>query len=136
MKISSTKAGKLHFIRLNKDDDILLTLRKVVEEKKIKTGFIMNGLGSVQSYHYHVVADCNIPPAESFPKAEEPCDVIAVTGMVIDGRVHAHIILSDSEKAQGGHLEEGTRVLTFTVIVIMEAEELSFTDWDGVGIEM
>lgn len=136
MKIDSTTAGKIHFIRLNQGDDILLSLRKAVEEKNIKTGFIMNGLGSVQSYHYHVVSDCNIPPAESFPKADDPCDVISVTGLVIDGRVHAHIILSDDKKAQGGHLEEGTKVLTFSVIVIMEVEDLAFTNWDGVGIEL
>ncbi len=133
MKIISTEVKKIHFVRLNPGDDILLSLREVVKETGIKTGFIANGLGSVQSYHYHVVADTNLPPKEAFPKAEEARDVVTITGAIIDGRVHAHIVLSDDKKAEGGHLEEGTRVLTFSMISIMELEDVSFTGWDAIN---
>lgn len=133
MKITSTEVKKIHFVRLNPGDDILLSLREAVSKIGIQTGFIANGLGSVQSYHYHVVADKNLPPAELFPKAEEPRDVVTITGPIIDGRVHAHIVLSDDKKAEGGHLEEGSRVLTFTLVAIMEFEDVSFTNWDAIN---
>ena len=32
----------------------------------------------------------------------------------------------------GGHMEEGCRVLTFSLITIAETPEASFTDWDKV----
>jgi predicted DNA-binding protein with PD1-like motif len=36
----------------------------------------------------------------------------------MDGRVHAHIIFSNQEKAMGGHLEPGTTVFTFAIITL------------------
>ena len=45
----------LFFVRLNPDEDILLTLRKAVEENGIQNAVILTGIGSVKSYHFHVV---------------------------------------------------------------------------------
>jgi hypothetical protein len=33
----------------------------------------------------------------------------------------------------GGHMEEGCRVLTFSLITIAETPRASFTGWDTVG---
>ena len=49
-----------------------------------------------------------------------------------EGRVHAHITFSDTEKAMGGHLEEGTRVLTFSLITLAETDGLDLTGWDAL----
>jgi predicted DNA-binding protein with PD1-like motif len=38
--------------------------------------------------------------------------------MIIDGTVHCHITVSDTEKAVGGHLELGSTVFTFAVITL------------------
>jgi predicted DNA-binding protein with PD1-like motif len=56
-----------------------------------------------------------------------------MTGLVIDGRVHAHITFSDIEKVQGGHLEEGCRALTFSVVVLAETPDAKLTGWDKIG---
>ncbi len=45
-------------------------------------------------------------------------DLIAVQGFVLNGRVHAHITLSDENSAVGGHLEPGTKSLTFFILTI------------------
>ena len=55
------------------------------------------------------------------------------TGLIIDGRVHAHITLSNTDTALGGHLEEGCKVLTFSVVVIAETPNVRLTEWDRVG---
>lgn len=133
MIIKEAMIKRLVLVRLDTGDDILLRLREAVAKSNIHSGFIMNGLGSAQSYHYHVVADTNLPPKEAFPKGEAALDIVGITGMVIDGRVHAHIEFSDDTKVHGGHLEEGARVLTFTVIAIADLGDLSVTDWDHIG---
>jgi len=45
-------------------------------------------------------------------------DVLSVQGFIFDGRVHAHISLSDETKVIGGHLEPGTKALTFLIVTI------------------
>lgn len=134
MIVQEAKIQRVVMVRLDPGDDILLSLREAVSQSSIHTGVIVSGLGSTQSYHYHVVADKNLPPKELFPKGEEPFDIVSITGLVIDGRVHAHITFSDSAKAQGGHLEEGCRVLTFAAITIADlGAGASVTDWDAIG---
>ncbi len=128
----STEIKRLVLLRLNPGDDILNSLRQAVKENDIKSGVIMNGLGSSSSYHYHVVADTNLPPKEAYPKAEGGYDIVCLSGLVIDGRIHAHILFSDDTKAQGGHLEEGTRVLTFNVIIIADIGDTELSDWDSI----
>ncbi|OQC43969.1 MAG: hypothetical protein BWX60_00859 [Candidatus Marinimicrobia bacterium ADurb.Bin030] len=45
-------------------------------------------------------------------------DLISVQGYILNGRVHAHIALSDANSVVGGHLESGTKALTFFIITI------------------
>lgn len=123
----------LFFVRLNPDEDILLTLRKAVEENGIQNAVILTGIGSVKSYHFHVVDSMVNPPHEAYPKGEQGCDIVNINGMVIAGRVHAHITFSDAKVAFGGHLEEGCKVLTFSVIVLTEMTDADFTRWDAIG---
>ncbi len=133
MKIQQTTITKLVILRLNPGDDLLLSLREAVKDEKIKNGLILNGLGSVSAYHWHVVSDDNLPPAECYIHKPLPCDILAMSGAIIDGRVHAHIALSNEQVAHGGHLEEGTKALTFAVIVIGVTPEADYTGYDKIG---
>jgi predicted DNA-binding protein with PD1-like motif len=72
----------------------------------------------------------NLPPAESYPKSEQPLDVVAVGGLIIDGRVHAHIDFSDERNGFGGHLEEGCLALTFIVVALADLGEVKLSHWD------
>ena len=130
MRIASGKLTRLHVIHLNNGDDILLGLREAVARKNIQHGVILGAIGSVTSYHFHVVASSVVPPAELFPKAEGPYNIADMTGFIFNGRVHCHIIFSDDKIAFGGHLEEGCKVLTFNVVTIAEADEMDLTDFD------
>lgn len=126
---------RIVLVRLEPGDDILAGLRQAVEEQGIRNGVILNGLGSARSYRYHVVADNELPPLEAFPAGREPRDIVAYSGAIFDGRVHAHITFSDSTKAEGGHLEPGTQVLTFTIIAIADlGDHVNFADWDTIGV--
>ncbi|MEJ2629318.1 MAG: DUF296 domain-containing protein, partial [bacterium] len=79
---------------------------------------ILTGIGSVTDYHFHVVSDKNLPPAEEYPHASCALDLIAVQGYILNSRVHAHITLSGENSVIGGHLEKGTKALTFFILTI------------------
>ena len=133
MVIQNANVTRLVTIRLNPGDDVLLSLREAVQKAGIRSGVILNGIGSLTHYHVHVVKTTNLPPGDVFWRGEGPFDILQITGFVIDGRVHAHLTFSNTEMAMGGHMEEGCRVLTFSLITIAETPEASFTDWDKVG---
>ena len=105
-------------VRLKNKTDMLDGLKLAVAREKIKNAVFMSGFGSVTAFHTHVVANTTLPPKDTFTKENGPFDLLNVSGMVIDGKVHAHITLSDTKKATGGHLEPGTQVFTFATITL------------------
>lgn len=127
----SSQFERIEIARMSSGIDLLEGLNKVVNEKKIKNGVILSGIGSVTDYHFHVVSDKNLPPAEEFPKASVAKDLTSVQGYILDGRVHAHITLSDENSVIGGHLEPGTKALTFFIITIgVLSEDLDIAHFD------
>ena len=109
---------RIEIVRMRNGTDMLEGLNNFIAEKNVKNAVILTGIGSVTDYHFHVVSDKNLPPAEEFPEASVAKDLIAVQGYIINGRVHAHITLSDENSVIGGHLEPGTKALTFFIITI------------------
>jgi uncharacterized protein len=133
MVVQNAEMRRLVLARLNPGDDVLLSLREVVQREKIGTGVILNGIGSLSRYHVHVVKTTNLPPGDIYFEGEGPFDILNVTGFILDGRVHAHLTFSNTEKAMGGHLEEGCRILTFAVVTLAETPDTSLGTWDRVG---
>jgi len=109
---------RIEIVRMKPGTDMLEGLEKFVKEENIKNAVILTGIGSVTDYHFHVVSDKNLPPAEEFPKASVAMDLIAVQGYILNTRIHAHITLSDENSVIGGHLEPGTKALTFFILTI------------------
>ena len=122
-------------IRIAPGDDILLGIRQAVREHGLKNGVVMTGFGSVSRSHFHVVMSNDLPPAESYPKSNQPLDICVMGGFIIDGRVHCHITFSDERNAFGGHLEEGCLALTFTNLAIADMGDVKVTDWDTIKEE-
>jgi predicted DNA-binding protein with PD1-like motif len=116
--VVTSEFKRIEIIRMRSDTDLLNGLNEAVKENNIKNAVILAGIGSVTDYHFHVVSDKNLPPTEEFTKASIPKDLISVQGYILNGRVHAHITLSDENSVIGGHLEPGTKALTFFIITI------------------
>jgi predicted DNA-binding protein with PD1-like motif len=133
MRAQPFAASRFLALRLDPGEDLLLALRAAVSEQGIRNAAILSGVGSLDRYHFHVVKTTNMPPGNTFVRGEGPFDILSVTGLVVDGEVHAHITFSNTEIAMGGHLEEGCRVLTFAVVVVAEAPDVDFTGWDKRG---
>jgi predicted DNA-binding protein with PD1-like motif len=113
-----TSFDRFMVARLKHKTDLLDGLEQIAGKEKIKNAVIITGIGSVTDYHIHVVDNKTFPSKNAFIKGDTPMDVTNITGYIIDGRVHAHLTLSDENLAIGGHLEPGTTVFTFCVITI------------------
>src|SRR2546428_10682605 len=110
--------SRVVIVRLKNKTDMLDGLKQAVAREKIKNAVFISGFGSVTAYHTHVVGNTTLPPKDTFTKENGPFDLLNVSGMVIDGKVHAHITLSGTQKTTGGHLEPGTPVFTFATITL------------------
>lgn len=121
-------------LRLKFGTDLLAGIRNAVAEQKIKNAVILSGFGSVRNYQVHQVANRDLPVKEIFVQnPDAPADILSMSGMIADGRVHAHITMADANKAFGGHLEPDTQVYTFAIVtlgVLDDSADMSkFDDW-------
>ena len=91
-------ASRFVALRLDPGEDVLLSLRAAVEELKIRNAAILSGVGSLDRYHFHVVKTTNMPPGNTFVQGEGPFDILTVTGLVVDGKIHAHITFSNTDR--------------------------------------
>jgi len=132
MLAERTSIKNLIFLRFNPGDDLLTSLEKAAKDHNIKNAVILCGIGSAQSHHYHVVGTRENPPRNDYVKDEKASDIAGISGYIIEGRVHAHIVHSDTEKAFGGHLHEGMEVLTFAIITLAEVD-YDFSGFDSIG---
>ena len=115
---ASSQFERILIIRLKHGKDLLTGLEDAVSQEKFSNGVIINGIGSLTQYHLHAVSNSTFPSENDFYKEEQPVDLISVAGYIIDGRIHAHISVSDRHGAVGGHLEPDTRVFTFAIITV------------------
>ena len=105
--------------RFKNQTDLLAGLEKMVKEQKVKNAVILAGIGSVRNYQVHTVSNRDFPSKNVFIKSpSEPADIVSVNGYVVNGEVHAHMTMSDTEKAFGGHIEPETTVFTFAAITL------------------
>jgi predicted DNA-binding protein with PD1-like motif len=134
ISVATGKFNRILVIRLRQGEDLLKGLQKAVVQEGVKNGVFMGAFGSLTSYHVHVVNNTTFPPKNIYTKGKGPFDILSVTGAVIDGRLHPHLALSDSKRAYGGHLEEGSLVFTFAVVTLGVFEEGirldRFDDWN------
>lgn len=128
----STQFERIELVRMKAGTDFLEGLGRAIKEKNIKNAVILAGIGSVTDYHYHVVSDKNIPPAEEYPKASVPMDLVSVQGYILGGRIHAHMTLADENSAVGGHVEDGTKALTFFIVTLgVLPDDLEMNNFDN-----
>ena len=106
-------------LRFKYQADLLAGLERMVKEQKIRNGVILAGAGSLRGYHYHSVSNRTFPSKNIYVKdPTAPSDIASMNGYIIDGRIHAHLTMTDEDKAFGGHLEAGTTVFTFAVVTV------------------
>ena len=123
---------RILILRFKYQTDLLAGMEKMVKEQHIKNAVILSAIGSVRNYQVHAVSNRTFPSKDTFTQdLTAPANVIGMNGYIMDGRIHAHMTLANTEKAFGGHLEPGTNVFTFvavTVGVLADGADISRVD--------
>ena len=120
--VLSGKFDRVLVIRAKNKTDLLIEMEKQVKAQNIKNAVILSGIGSVRGYRFHNVAGRDYPVPDMFVSAPNtPADFIGMNGYVVNGVIHAHIILALGDNkgtTVSGHLEKGTEVLTFAIVTL------------------
>ncbi|HLH06993.1 MAG TPA: PPC domain-containing DNA-binding protein [Terriglobales bacterium] len=117
--VFNTSFKRVVILRFKFGTDLLAGLQKMVQQEKIHNAVILSAVGSVRNYQVHQVGNRDMPPEDVFVKnSTAPADIIGMSGVVINGRVHPHITLANADKAFGGHLEPDTTVFTFAIVTL------------------
>ena len=128
---TSGQFEKVIVVRMKQGADLLAGLKSSAENENIKNAVILSGIGSLVSYSIHVVDNNTFPTENVFIKNDTPVDLTSVNGYIFDGRVHAHINISDERLALAGHLEPGSEVFTLAIITIgVFNDEVNLTRFD------
>jgi predicted DNA-binding protein with PD1-like motif len=106
-------------LRFKYQADLLAGLEKMVKQQNIKNAVFLSGIGSLRNYHIHSVSNRDFPSKNVFSKdPAAPADIVSINGYVIDGRIHAHMTLTNEEQAFGGHIEPNNNVFTFAIVTL------------------
>src|SRR3954451_13951487 len=106
-------------LRFKYQTDLLAGLEKMMKEHKVRNAVILAGAGSVRNYHVHAVSNRTFPSKNVYVKdPPSTADLVSMNGYIIDGRIHAHMTMTNAENAFGGHLEAGTEVFTFAIVTV------------------
>lgn len=133
MRSHTSNLSRMIMIRADPGEDLLDALERAVADQGVENGTFVSGAGSLRSWHFHVVSSRELPPDNAFVNGDTPVDIVAITGFVLGGRVHAHITMTDDKIAFGGHLEPGCEVLTFAMIALAETPGQDLSTWDHVA---
>lgn len=116
--------GKVYILRLDQGDYVLESICQLIKEKNIRHGVVVSGIGTLDRCVMHMVTSTGYPPQEYFTRWEnQALELLSLQGIIADGCPHLHMVVSDKEKAYGGHLEEGCRILYLGEVVIQEIED-------------
>ncbi len=138
--IEGETKGKLYYLHLKKDEDVLLEIRRFIKEKNIKNGVVVSGIGTLSSCSWHGVVTADFPAKDEFYVVdEEPMELTGLSGVIAEGEPHLHMcVMSYGRSGQMicGHIEPGCKVLCLAEISIMETNDILMCrriDEDGIN---
>jgi predicted DNA-binding protein with PD1-like motif len=121
------KFGRSIVIYLKRGDLLLESIRDLLEKEGIKNAVLFGAVGSLQKLVYHLPTSMGPTSEDLFITVEGngPIELGSLSGNVIDGDPHLHIVAQDKNGNYVGHLEEGTEVLFLAEIILAELKEIN-----------
>ncbi|XP_024075741.1 uncharacterized protein LOC112120809 [Terrapene carolina triunguis] len=119
-------AFSVYALRLGPGEDIVTSLLKFVEDKKLKAPFVMTCVGSITKATLRL-ANATASNTNQIIHLNERFEIVSLVG-TLNKAPHLHICLSDKDgKTVGGHVISDLEVFTTAEIVIGECTGLQFT---------
>lgn len=120
---SGRGVGEPVIVALDEGEDVLLSIKEVIAEEEIKNGVIVSGAGSLSKARYHIVdEDEEELYNDRYITKKGWFEIVSLSGVIANGEPHVHICLSQNDEGFGGHLEEGSKILTLAEIVILKLD--------------
>jgi len=117
--------GETVIVRLQKGELLLEGMADLCRREGIRNGVILTGFGSLYESCWSGAVKPDYPPREFFRETStEALEILAISGVIADYHVHAHVVLSKRERAFGGHLEPGCRVFSLVELAIAKLDHL------------
>lgn len=113
--------GRVVVLNLFRGDKLLEGIRDGMKELGIKDAALVSCVGSLSKLEYHRPTSYAMSAEDEFLTIEAPMEIGSLSGTVINGQPHFHIVAHDHQNnTYGGHLEEGTTILYLAEIVMQE----------------
>lgn len=114
------RPGSIVVVRLASGDFLLESLQAICRRERIRNGVILTGFGSLTDLVVTGVRGPEFPPRRFYRRTRpRGVEILALSGVIADYHVHAHVVLCDRDRAFGGHLEPGCRVQSLAEIAIL-----------------
>jgi predicted DNA-binding protein with PD1-like motif len=120
MVAGGARAGEIVLVRLAYGELLLESIQEICKQRRIRDGVILTGFGSLTDIAVSGAVGASFPPRKFYQRTRpRGVEILAMAGVIADYHVHCHLVLSDRNRAFGGHLERGCRVLSLAEIALM-----------------
>lgn len=125
--VRSFRASTGHALVLSipRDADLRDGIIAACLEEGIRDAVVLEGHATLDQVTLHQVTSTEYPIVEGYQSLEGPWELVSLEGLLIDGELHAHVTVADTDRVRGGHLHSGSRVLYLAEVVVLE---LGFQD--------
>ncbi len=129
----------IHIVRVDPNEDVLWAVSSFVEHNEIAQAVVMGGYGTLCAHSLHWVAHNRLPCENRFAQGEDGIEVLAMNGIVVQGRPHIHVSLATEKGAYGGHMEPGCKAYVLCEVFLAEVSgdvlhhETMAVDIPGMG---
>lgn len=137
IKYQGYDLGRVIILNLKRGDLLLETIEEQLRRSEIKNALLTSAIGSLQKVVFHRVVGEGNEPEDEFITLEKPMELASLQGLVLDGKAHFHMVVSDVDQAYTGHLEPGTVVLYLSEISLVELKGVSLCrekDENNIGV--
>lgn len=133
---TSAEYGRTIFMHLGKGDKLLESIQSELEKLDVKNAILLSTIGSLRKLSIHGIKTTEDLPTNEYINIENPIEIGAMQGFVLNGEPHFHIVCSDPEKTYVGHLENGSEVQYLAEISLIEIKDVNLIrklDEFGIG---
>ncbi|HSJ54147.1 MAG TPA: PPC domain-containing DNA-binding protein [Anaerolineae bacterium] len=127
MEFAAADLGKLHILRVDPGEDVLEAIQEFLEQAGVRQAVVLGGYGTLGAYRLHWVTHNHLPSEILLGSDTGGFEILAMNGLVVEGKAHVHVTLATAGGAFGGHLEPGCIAYVLCELYLAEVEGITLT---------